>query len=184
MSLVCLPLVMLGLHRQNPRSTAATVSANLSKVFAACWIQISPEKNANTKTKQWWERSFMVTELFIKSPVPGIDEEWGRWTKEVDGGREGMARHRVVMSPESCINRHMRWTKRNMAALVRWGHDENNKDTLRLDPAARFKVYFQDWLWSNLCHRYPKASRSPHDDLKGGYMSSWISYSLISPSSF
>lgn len=110
----CVCLVMLGLHRQNPDSTAATVNANLSKVFAACWIQISPEKNAppphhqkkKPKTKQWWERSFMVTELFIKSPVPGIDGEWGRWTKEGDGGREGMARHRVVMSPESCINGH------------------------------------------------------------------------------
>lgn len=58
--------------------------------------------------------------------------------KEMGWGREGGAG--VVMPPGSCINRHARWTKRNMAALVRWGHHGDNKDILRLNASQRFKV--------------------------------------------
>lgn len=65
-------------------------------------------------------RSLVVTELFIKSPVPGINGEWGEGKqRKGDGGREGMERHRVVMSPGSLINRHMRRTKKNTGAPVR-----------------------------------------------------------------
>lgn len=96
--------------------------------FAACWIQISSKRQ---REKKGWEGSFMVTKLFIKSPVPGIDREWGRWTKEGD--------HRVVMSPESCINRHTRWTKKNMAAQVRWGLEREHP---QVSPCCPFQSLF------------------------------------------
>lgn len=69
----------------------------------------------------------MVTELSIKSPLPGIDGMWGRgrWgvsTKERGwrggGGSEGAARHGAVVSSGSFINRDMRRTKGNTAARV------------------------------------------------------------------
>lgn len=56
----------------------------------------------------------MVTELFIKSPVPGIDGVgWGEVNKrrEIETERRWRERgggHRVVMSPGSSINRQMR----------------------------------------------------------------------------
>lgn len=69
----------------------------------------------------------MVTELSIKSPLPGIDGmwgrgRWGRWgvsTKEkgMEGGVEA-ARHGAVVSSGSFINRDMRRTKGNTAAQV------------------------------------------------------------------
>lgn len=55
----------------------------------------------------------------------------------------------------------MRWTQENMAGLVRWGHDEDNKDILRRDTAAHFKVYPHDWLWSHLCPLYPQSLEQP-----------------------
>lgn len=57
----------------------------------------------------------MATELFIKSLVPGIDGVGGgeqRREIEAERGDEERererARHRVVMSPGSSINRQMR----------------------------------------------------------------------------
>lgn len=75
---------MLGLHRQSPRSTAAMVSAKVSKaVFLFFFLQPAesrshPTRRREEKKKKGREGSFMVTKLFIKSPVPGIDGEWGR----------------------------------------------------------------------------------------------------------
>lgn len=57
----------------------------------------------------------MVTELFIKSPVPGKDGVGGgEQRKEIEVERRWRerkrerGRHRVVMSPGSSINRQMR----------------------------------------------------------------------------
>lgn len=53
----------------------------------------------------------MVTELFIKSAIPGIDGVGGgEQRREIEAGRRmrERERHRVVMSPGSNINRQMR----------------------------------------------------------------------------
>lgn len=81
-----LTLLMLGRRRTKPKTQILT---------------------ANHTGKTIAERSLMVTEIFIKSPVPGKDgQTWGE-----DEQREGLRQRGgdgVVMPPGSCINRHAR----------------------------------------------------------------------------
>lgn len=83
-------------------SYSAKVSKAVFLFFSLSFLQ--PAESRSPPTRRRREGSLMVTKLFIKSPVPGIDGEWG----EVNKGGRSRQRHRVVMSPESCINRHIR----------------------------------------------------------------------------
>lgn len=92
-----------------------------------------------------------------------------RWTKEGDGGTEQSI-------PLGAILTDMRATKENVAALVRWGHTEDNKDILRRGSFVKsdfknawnltFSLFFIPKLWILI---------------KGWMMSFWIFVWLYSP---
>lgn len=57
--------MLLGLHRQNPKEAMECLQPSKFKT------------HQNTQGKTIAERSLVMTELFIKSPVPGIDGQGG-----------------------------------------------------------------------------------------------------------
>lgn len=74
MILTCPPFMLLGLHRQSPKQAMEVLQPSKFKTH-----QITREKTIA-------ERSLLVTELFIKSPVPGIDGQGGVVNKGGWGG--------------------------------------------------------------------------------------------------
>jgi len=143
------------------KTCLTTASGRTGNVFCSLLDHIGPDMNRHTHTHthtrhSWWPSS-SLNHQFQEGMEWGMVNKGGRSSHRGDEERE---RERVVESPGSSINRQRRWTKKNMAALVRWGHNEEHKDILRPDSA----VHVEDWLPSDLCNPPPPHPLPPYRD--------------------